>query len=146
MFKTADSRYAIGAMVSWPVYGGLYIAMLKVFESTYAAASGISWILSYAIVYAFQKYGEFGTMSRQAMLREIANYALAVVGLSARHGYSLALAVCAACDLSLRIGEQVLTFRIRAWLSFAPPTCGMPLGRASGFPRTVPGGRVIPRF
>src|SRR5215469_10466245 len=59
---------------------------------------------------------------------------------------TLALAVCAACDLSLRIGEQVLTFRTRAWLSFAPPTCRMPLGRASGFPRTDPGGRVIPRF
>lgn len=38
MFKTADARYAIDAMVSWPVYGGLYIAMLKVFESNYAAA------------------------------------------------------------------------------------------------------------
>jgi putative flippase GtrA len=83
MFKTADARYAVGAMVSWPVYGGLYITMLRVFERNYAAASGISWILSYAIVYAFQKYGEFGAMSRGAMLREFANYALAVVGLSA---------------------------------------------------------------
>jgi hypothetical protein len=59
---------------------------------------------------------------------------------------TLALAVCAACDLSLRIGEQVLTFRTRAWLSFAPPTCRMPLGRASGFPRTDPRGRSSPGF
>ena len=57
MFKTADARYAIGAFVSWPVYGALYIAMLKVFDKYYAVASTISWILSYAIVYAFQKYG-----------------------------------------------------------------------------------------
>src|SRR5262249_39582314 len=43
---------------------------------------------------------------------------------------------------SLCSGAQVLTFRTRAWLSFAPPTCRMPLGQASGFSRTDPGGRV----
>src|SRR6266851_10465476 len=42
--------------------------------------------------------------------------------------------------------DQVLTFRTRAWLSFAPPTCRMPLGQASGFPQADPGGRVTPRF
>src|SRR3954468_17386712 len=42
--------------------------------------------------------------------------------------------------------RQVLTFRTRAWLSFAPPTCRMPLGQASGFSRAEPGGRVTPRF
>ena len=31
-------------------------------------------------------------------------------------------------------------------MSFAPPTCRMPLGQASGFPRADPGGRVSPRF
>jgi hypothetical protein len=41
---------------------------------------------------------------------------------------------------------EILTFRTRAWLSFAPPTCRMPLGQASGFPRADPGGRVTPRF
>jgi hypothetical protein len=30
--------------------------------------------------------------------------------------------------LSLDIGEQVLTFHTKAWSSFAPPTCRMPLG------------------
>jgi putative flippase GtrA len=83
MFKTADARYAAGAFVSWPVYGALYIVMLKVFDRYYAVASAISWILSYAIVYAFQKYGTFGAMGREAMLREIAHYAVVVVGLSA---------------------------------------------------------------
>ena len=39
---------------------------------------------------------------------------------------------------------QVLTFLTRAWLSFAPPTCRMPLGQASGFSRADPGGRVPP--
>ena len=42
--------------------------------------------------------------------------------------------------------QQVLTFRTRAWLNFAPPTCRMPLGQASGFPRIDPRGRVSPRF
>src|SRR5215831_3565016 len=56
------------------------------------------------------------------------------------------LAVGAACTFSLSIAGQVLTFRTRARLSVAPPTCRMPLGRASGSPRTDPGGRVIPQF
>src|SRR6266700_8381457 len=34
------------------------------------------------------------------------------------------LAVGAACAFSLGIAGQVLTFRTRARLSFAPPTCG----------------------
>src|ERR1700741_404917 len=59
---------------------------------------------------------------------------------------TLILAVGAACDLSLGIGAQVLTFRTRAWLSFAPPICRMPLGQASGFSRADPGGRGTPRF
>ena len=41
---------------------------------------------------------------------------------------------------------QVLTFHTKAWSSFAPPTCRMPLGPASGFSRADPGGRVTPRF
>src|SRR6267142_4699447 len=41
---------------------------------------------------------------------------------------------------------QVLTFHTKAWSSFAPPTCRMPLGPYQGIPRADPGGRVIPRF
>jgi putative flippase GtrA len=89
LFQTSDARYAIGAMMSWPVYGALYIVMLKVFDRNYAAASAISWIASYGIVYAFQKYGTFGTMSREAMLREMGYYAVAVVGLSATVNFGL---------------------------------------------------------
>jgi putative flippase GtrA len=89
LLKRPDARYAIGAMISWPIYGALYIAMLKVFDRHHAAASGISWILSYSIVYAFQKYGSFGVMGREAMLREIAYYAVAVVGLSATVNFGL---------------------------------------------------------
>src|SRR5262245_42893197 len=48
--------------------------------------------------------------------------------------------------LPLASVRQVLTFRTRARLSFAPPTCRMPLGRYQGFPRADPGGRVTPRF
>ena len=59
---------------------------------------------------------------------------------------TLALAVVAACGFSLGIADEVLTFRTRAWLSFAPPTCRMPLGRYQDILRADPGGRVIPRF
>jgi putative flippase GtrA len=89
MFKIADARYAIGAFVSWPVYGALYIATLRVLDRYYAVASAISWILSYTIVYAFQKYGTFGAMGREAMLRELTYYAVAVVGLSAAVNFGL---------------------------------------------------------
>ena len=82
LLQSPDARYVIGAMVSWLVYGVLYIAMLNV-VTHYAVASGISWILSYGVVYAFQKYGTFGAMSREAMLREVGHYVVAVAGLSA---------------------------------------------------------------
>ena len=63
--------------------------MLKIYDRHYAAASAISWILSYGVVYAFQKYGKFGAMSREAMLREVGHYAVAVVGLSAAVNFGL---------------------------------------------------------
>ena len=40
--------------------------------------------------------------------------------------------------------EQVSFFL--AWLSFAPPTCQMPLGQSQCIPQAYPGGRVSPRF
>ena len=59
---------------------------------------------------------------------------------------TLVLAVGAAWTSPLASERQVLTFRTRAWLSFAPSTCRMPLGQASGFSRAGPGGRGTPRF
>ena len=41
------------------------------------------------LVYAFQKYGTFGAMGREAMLREVGRYAVAVVGLSAAVNFGL---------------------------------------------------------
>src|SRR5207247_7175482 len=41
---------------------------------------------------------------------------------------------------------QVLTFHTKAWSSFAPPTCRMPLGQSQGIPRAYPGVRVTPRI
>ena len=40
----------------------------------------------------------------------------------------------------------LLTFRTRARLSFAPPTCRMPLGQSQDIPQANPGRRVTPRF
>ena len=51
---------------------------------------------------------------------------------------TLILAVLAACDFSLCIGAQVLTFRTKAWLSFAPPPCRMPLGPSQASPKLIP--------
>jgi putative flippase GtrA len=93
LLRTADARYAIGAVASWPVYGALYVSMLDIFDRHYAPAAALSWILSYGVVYAFQKYGTFGTMSREAMLREVGQYAVAVVGLSAAVNFGLVRAL-----------------------------------------------------
>ena len=56
------------------------------------------------------------------------------------------LAVGAACAFSLGIAGQVLTFRTKAWSSFAPPTRRMPLGRYQDILRADPGGSANPRF
>jgi hypothetical protein len=56
------------------------------------------------------------------------------------------LAVGAACAFSLGIAGQVLTFRTRARLSFAPPLCRMPLGQSQDIPQTDPGGMATLRF
>ena len=53
---------------------------------------------------------------------------------------------CRPCAFSLGIAGQVLTFRTRARLSFAPPTCRMPLGQSQDIPQANPGRRVNPRF
>ena len=59
---------------------------------------------------------------------------------------TLVLAVLAACDFPLYIGAQVLTFRTKAWLSFAPPPCRMPLGPSQASPKLIPKGWPPPGF
>jgi hypothetical protein len=56
------------------------------------------------------------------------------------------LSVGATCAFSLVIAGQVLTFRTRAGLSFAPPTCQIAAWAVSGIPQTYPGRRANPRF
>jgi putative flippase GtrA len=89
LLRTPDARNAIGAVVSWPLYGALYLTMLDIFDRHYAPAAALSWILSYGVVYAFQKYGTFGTMGREAMLQEVGQYAVTVVGLIAAVNFGL---------------------------------------------------------
>src|SRR6516164_4560679 len=112
--QTPDARYAIGAMVSWLVYGALYIAMLNV-VTHYAVASGISWILSYGVVYAFQKYGTFGAMSLKTMLHEAGRYFVAVVGLSAAVNFGL-VTVLQNYDSTLDKGAAVAAAAVAAAL------------------------------
>src|SRR4249920_2063880 len=71
------------------------------------------------------------TMGQSAPLRRIGTFSLAVG---------------AACAFSLGIAGQVLTFRTRARLSFAPPPCRMPLGQSQDIPQADPGGMATPRF
>src|SRR4029077_15092855 len=54
---------------------------------------------------------------------------------------TLGLAVGPAC---LGIADQVLTFRTRATLSFALPTCQMPLGLSQVPPKLIPGDGSTP--
>src|ERR1700716_782734 len=56
----------------------------------------------------------------------------------ARRIGTFGLAVGAACTFSLGIADQVLTFRTRAWLNFAPTTCRMPLGQSQDTPKLIP--------
>src|SRR5215475_2668545 len=56
------------------------------------------------------------------------------------------LAVGAACAFSLGIAGQVLTFRTRARLRFAPPTCRMPLGPYQASPKLIPEAGSAPGF
>ena len=59
---------------------------------------------------------------------------------------TFSLAVGAACAFSLGITGQVLTFRTRARLSFAPPTCRMPLGPSQASPKLIPEAGSAPGF
>jgi hypothetical protein len=56
----------------------------------------------------------------------------------ARRIGTFGLAVGAACAFSLGIADQVLTFRTRAWLSFAPLHAGCRLGRLRTSPKLIP--------
>jgi len=58
----------------------------------------------------------------------------------------IGLAVGAACAFSLDIAGQVLTFHTRARLSFAPPTCRMPLGQSQCIPKLIPEDGSAPGF
>jgi hypothetical protein len=113
LLRTPDARYAIGAAVSWPIYGALCTVMLKMFDKHYGAAAGISWMVSYWVVYAIQKYGMFGTMSREARLREIGYYAVGVVGLSTAVNFGL-VAVLADYDSTLNKTAAVAAAAVAA--------------------------------
>jgi putative flippase GtrA len=118
LLRTPDARYAIGATVSWPIYGALYAVILAIFDGLHAAAAAISWILSYGVVYAFQKYGTFGATSREAMLREVGHYAVAVVGLSAVVNFGLvtALATYSTLNKTAAVATAAIAAALVAWL------------------------------
>jgi hypothetical protein len=81
--RTPDARYAIGAAMSCPVYGALYIAMLRLCTDATRQPQEFHGYFLMASSMRSKKYGAFGAMSWEAMLREVGHYAVAVVGLSA---------------------------------------------------------------
>ena len=89
---------------------------------------GFSWPVASA-----EQRSPFGP----APLQSLSSLLRATPPLMLRIG-TLVLAVLAACDFSLCIGAQVLTFRTKAWLSFAPPPCRMPLGPSQASPKLIP--------
>ena len=91
LLRTPDARYAIGAVVSWPIYGALCTVMLKMFDKHYGATARISWMVSYWVVYAIQKYGTFSAMSREAAFSAL----FAAVSLN-----------CAAAPFTVRLGLE----------------------------------------
>jgi len=56
------------------------------------------------------------------------------------------LAIDAACAFSLSIAGKVLTFRIKAWPGFAPPTRRMPFGPFQASPELIPEDGSPPGF
>jgi putative flippase GtrA len=103
----------------------------------YAAAAG--WILSYGVVYAFQKYGTFGVMSRGAMIREVGHYAATVVGFSAAVNVGL-VTVLADYDSTLNKTATVAAAAVAAALvaGFVSTPYGQKIetaARTGGYPQ-----------
>jgi len=107
--------------------------MLTTLALSAAACDGLGSVPDYLTRRAYlhllhnlvaQHYEAFIATTRQsAPLRRIGTFGLAIF---------------AACAFSLGIAGKVLTFRIRAWLGFAPPTRRMPSGPFQASPGLIP--------
>jgi len=78
----AFSRYAVGSVLSWPIYAGLLLLAESIGMWPIVAAT-IAWVLSYMCVYAMQ------SDSAHRSAREFALYLLVVIARSALVNFGL---------------------------------------------------------
>lgn len=77
LWRVPNARYAFGAGLSWPLYGGLVLCIREF--AIFAVAAALSWIISYGCVYVVQRFETLHCMSRAALSKEIASYCALVI-------------------------------------------------------------------
>jgi uncharacterized membrane protein len=80
--RTPTQRYAVGSVLSWPIYAGLLLLAESIGMWPIAGAT-IAWVLSYMCVYAMQRY------SAHRSVREYALYSMVVIAPSAFVNFGL---------------------------------------------------------
>jgi putative flippase GtrA len=79
--------YIFGAIISWPIYASLIVLLYGGLGMWYLPTAGLSWAVSYILVYAVQKRGTFGRDRK--ILLEMFLYAEFVIALSAIVNFGL---------------------------------------------------------
>ena len=82
LLRTSTQRYAVGSVLSWPIYAGLLLLAESIGLWPIAGAT-IAWVLSYMGVYAMQRD------SAHRSVREFALYSLVVIAPSAFVNFGL---------------------------------------------------------
>jgi uncharacterized membrane protein len=82
LLRTSTQRYAVGSVLSWPIYAGLLLLAESIGLWPIAGAT-IAWVLSYMGVYAMQRD------SAHRSVREFALYSLVVIAPSALVNFGL---------------------------------------------------------
>jgi len=79
--------YIFGSIISWPIYASLIALLYGGLGMSYLPTAGLSWAVSYTLVYAVQKRGTFGRDRK--ILLEMFLYAEFVIALSAVVNFGL---------------------------------------------------------
>jgi GtrA-like protein len=82
LLRTPTQRYAVGSVLSWPIYASLLL-LGEAFSLWPIAGATIAWMLSYVCVYGMQRD------SAHRSVREFALYTLVVIAPSALVNFGL---------------------------------------------------------
>jgi len=82
LLRTRTQRYALGSILSWPIYAGVVLLFESLGMWPIAAAT-IAWVLSYTCLYAMQR------SNADCSVREFALYSLVVIAPSALVNFGL---------------------------------------------------------